>query len=291
MAISRDLRWSWQNREITVGLDEAGRGPMVLLLPALSSIATRREMHPLLERLAGEFRAVALDWPGFGTDPRPGLRWTPDALSRFLADALQALEQRPHAVVAAGHAATYALHHAAYHSGFTDRLVLIAPTWRGPLPTMMGGNRPFFAKIRRLIELPMLGPALYRLNVSSFVVRRMVAGHVYSDADFLSGARLADKRKVVDAEGARFASVAFVTGGLDRAASRDGFLALARGAGVPMQVVYGGDTPPRSRAEIEALAQLPGVVTAQLPRGKLSLHEEFPDEVAAAVLPFLRASA
>jgi pimeloyl-ACP methyl ester carboxylesterase len=285
--ITRQLRWSWQDRDIVLGLDEAGSGPLLLLLPALSSISTRAEMHPLMERLAPLFRVVALDWPGFGVGPRPDLRWTPDALSAFLRHALAALGGRPHGIIAAGHAATYVLHHAAQHPGCTDRIALVAPTWRGPLPTMAGGDRPLFAKIRHLVEAPGLGHLLYRLNVSSFVVRRMVSGHVYSDPTWLRGERLMDKRKVMDATGARFASVAFVTGSLDRVASRAEFLGLAGRAGVPIMLIYGSETPSRSRAEMEALAQLPGVETARLARGKLAVHEEFPDEVVAALRPFL----
>jgi pimeloyl-ACP methyl ester carboxylesterase len=244
-------------------------------------------MHPLMERLAPQFRVVALDWPGFGTAPRPRLRWSPDALSAFLRHALAGLGARPHGVIAAGHGATYVLHHAARHPGFTDRIVLVAPTWRGPLPTMTGGDRPLFAKIRRIIELPGLGHLLYRLNVSSFVVRRMVSGHVYSDPAWLRGERLMDKRNVMDAKGARFASVAFVTGALDRVASRAEFLGLADRAGMPILLIYGGDTPRRSLAEMEALAKSPKVETARLAGGKLSVHEEFPDDVVAALRPFL----
>jgi pimeloyl-ACP methyl ester carboxylesterase len=285
--ITRELHWSWQGRQIGLAFDEAGSGPLLVLLPALSSISTRAEMHPLMARLAAQFRVVALDWPGFGAAPRPGLRWTPQPLSDFLGYALAELGARPHGVVAAGHAAAYLLHHAARHPGFADRIALVAPTWRGPLPTMAGGVRPLFARIRRLVELPGLGQHLYRLNVSSFVVRRMVSGHVYSDPAWLHGERLMEKRKVMDAKGARFASVAFVTGGLDRVADRAEFLALAGGAGVPILLAYGADTPPRSRAEMEALAGLPGVTTARLARGKLSVHEEFPDDVAAVLRPFL----
>jgi pimeloyl-ACP methyl ester carboxylesterase len=285
--ITRELRWSWQGHDMVLGLDEAGSGPLVLMLPALSSISTRCEMHPLMERLAAQFRAVTLDWPGFGTAPRPDVSWTPDALSAFLVHALGTLGARPHGVIAAGHAATYVLHHAAQHSGFTDRIALLAPTWRGPLPTMAGGDRPLFARIRRLIELPGLGPVLYRLNVSAFVIRRMVAGHVYSDPAWLSGKRLSDKRKVTGGRGARFASVAFVTGGLDRAASRAEFLELAGRAGVPILLVYGSETPRRSMAEMAALAELTGVTAVRLARGKLSVYEEFPDEVALALRPFL----
>ena len=95
------------------------------------------------------------------------------------------------------------------------------------------------------------------------------------------------KRQVMDAKGARFASVAFVTGALDRVASRAEFLGLAGHAGVPILLIYGGETPRRSLAEMEALGQLPGVETIRLACGKLSVHEEFPDDVVAALQPFL----
>jgi pimeloyl-ACP methyl ester carboxylesterase len=38
---------------------------------------------------------------------------------------------------------------------------------------------------------------------------------------------------------------------------------------------------------MEALAALPGAELKLLPHGKLSLHEEFPDAVVAAIRPFL----
>src|SRR6516164_3365287 len=84
MINTRELNWSWQGQDIVLGLDEAGRGPVVLLLPALSSISTRGEMHPLMERLASRFHTLTIDWPGFGTRSRPEVTWTPNALSSFL---------------------------------------------------------------------------------------------------------------------------------------------------------------------------------------------------------------
>jgi len=295
---TREFSWVWQGKKIVLGLDEAGKGALVVLLPALSSISTRREMHPLMQRLAPDFHVVALDWPGFGTLPRPSVTWTPDALSAYLQHALQTVVARPQRadeageaapprLIAAGHAATYALYHAFHHPGSVERMALIAPTWRGPLPTMAGGRRPLFAKIRRAVEAPVIGALLYRLNVNPFVVRKMVAGHVYSEPGALSAARSAEKREVFAARGARFASAAFVTGGLDRVSSRDDFLTLAAGAAPPLLLVYGAETPARSRAEMEALAALPGVRCERLPRGKLSVHEEFPDDVYAAIKPFL----
>jgi pimeloyl-ACP methyl ester carboxylesterase len=69
--------------------------------------------------------------------------------------------------------------------------------------------------------------------------------------------------------------------------SRSDFLSLAANIKVPILLVYGGETPRRSRAEMEALAMLPGVQTVCLEKGKLSLYEEFPDEVTHAVRSFL----
>jgi pimeloyl-ACP methyl ester carboxylesterase len=120
------------------------------------------------------------------------------------------------------------------------------------------------------------------------VVRYMAAGHVYAEPAFLAGERLREKLAVTRAPGARFASVRFVTGRLDPLASREEFLALARRAAAPILVVYGAETPPRSRAEMAALAGVPGIRSVVLPRGKLAVHEEFPDATAAAIAPFLR---
>src|SRR3981081_4432295 len=189
--MAREIRCKWENVEGTLGLDEAGSGPSVVLLPALSSISTRAEMQPLFDRLAPAFRVATVDWPGFGDLMRPRTDWTPDLLSAFLNRFLSEIVPPPHAVVAAGHAATYALYQAVHQPGTIERLVLIAPTWRGPLPTMMGDQRPWFARIRDAVDLTGLGPILYRLNVSRFVVARMAREHVYSDPDWLGGDRLA----------------------------------------------------------------------------------------------------
>jgi pimeloyl-ACP methyl ester carboxylesterase len=279
------LEWNWRGQTIRLGTDASGTGPRVLLLPALSSISTRHEMGPLQERLARRYSTLSVDWPGFGAAARPQVDWRPDAYSAFLSFLLGEVIPQPYAIVAAGHAAGYVLKHAG--NAPEAKLVLLAPTWRGPLPTVIGGQRPWFERLCRLVDVPGLGPAIYRLNVNPFVVRRMGAGHVYSDLAFLDEARLREKLAVTRAPGARFASVRFVTGRLDPLASRDEFLALARRVAAPILVVYGAETPPRSRAEMEALAALSGIRSVRLPRGKLAVHEEFPDATAEAIDAFL----
>ncbi|MBV8526065.1 MAG: alpha/beta hydrolase [Acetobacteraceae bacterium] len=284
---SRDLEWFWGGKRVVVGLSESGRGPGVLLLPALSSISTRAEMQPLMDRLEATAHLFSVDWPGFGEQSRPNIRWSPDALSSFLDHLLRKVVPQARMIVAAGHSAAYALYHAAHHPGRFARLALIAPTWRGPLPTMAGGYRPVFARIKRLIELPVLGPLLYRANVNPLMVRMMVAGHVYSQPRALARHQFSNKWRVVNASGARSGSAAFVTGGLDRVTSRPEFLALTHRLDVPILVIYGAETPPKSRSEMEALCQSPGVQSCLLPKGKLAVHEEYPDEVWRVLKSFL----
>jgi pimeloyl-ACP methyl ester carboxylesterase len=281
------LDWNWRDATIRLGIDSSGTGPTLLLLPSFSSISTRHEMRPLAEHLSPRYSTVCVDWPGFGDRARPQVDWAPEVYSAFLAFLLTSVVAHPHAIIAAGHAASYALRYVASAPQATTRLVLIAPTWRGPLPTVLGERRPFLDRLCRVVDLPGIGPLLYRLNVNRFVVRRMGAGHVYTDPAFLAGERLRQTLAVVRTPGARFASVRFVTGRLDPLAIRDEFLDLGRRARVPVLLIYGAGTPPRSRAEMEALAAIPGIRSVVLPHGKLSVHEEFPGATFEAMGPFL----
>ena len=282
-----EIEWEYQGNSVRVGMTWHGQGASVLMLPALSSISTRMEMWPLQERLGSRFTTLAIDWVGFGDRPRPPLRWSPEIYRSFLAYLLNDVVPRPFATIAAGHAAAYCLDAAAARPGSTGRLCLIAPTWRGPLPTMMGGKHPMFAQISRMVDWPVVGNLLYRLNVNRFMVRKMALGHVYAESSTLSDARFEEKMAVTRASGARYSSVRFVAGELDPMLSREAFLSAARQVNDPIMVVYGAETPPRSRAEMEALAGLPNVVATVVPDAKLAVHEEFSDEVAATIQNFL----
>lgn len=283
------FHWRWGGTQVGVGYDIRGEGRTVLLLPAFSTVSTRQEMAPLASQLGCGFRTVIVDWPGFGVDAAPALPHAPDLHLAFLEAFVAQTQTPPLAVIAAGHAAGYALMLASRQSGLWSHIVLIAPTWRGPLPTMMGGYRPLQDRIRSVIRAPAIGPLLYRMNVSRPVIAAMYRRHVYADRGRITPDFVASKEAVARHAGGRFGSAAFVTGALDPVRSRDSFLALARAQTAPILVVYGAQTPPRSRAEIEALAALPGIQGRCLERGSLGIHEEEPAAVAAAVAPVLRA--
>jgi pimeloyl-ACP methyl ester carboxylesterase len=284
------LSWTWNGAAIRVGFDCLGEGPTLLLLPALSSISTRLEMRPLQERLASSFATFAVDRPGFGDLPRPSLHWQPAAYLNFLRELLALLGLRPIATIAAGHAASYAISVAADAPSSLGRLCLIAPTWRGPLPTILPGHRGIGAWITRLGDVSGVGALLYRLNVNAPVVRMMARGHVYSNPHWLEDERFQQKMAVTKASGARFGSIRFVTGMLDLFTDRAAFIDVAKRIKDPMLVIYGAATPRRSKAEMEILGSLPQVEAVELPQGKLAVHEEFPEAVAETVLAFLNAA-
>jgi pimeloyl-ACP methyl ester carboxylesterase len=284
--------WSWRGTPIPVGyesLGPAGARP-ILMLPAMSTVSTRDELKALARQLE-TCLCIITDWPGFGDTARPRLDYDRD-LSRCFLEALVAhlrsnLEIPAFPVIACGHGAGYAIDLEARRPGIFTHLVLIAPTWRGPLPTMMSGRKPVQDRIRRLIHAPVMGDLIYRLNVSRPVVRMMYRRHVFADPGFLSDDLLADRMRVTRRPGARFASACFVTGALDPFDDRAAFLAAAGRIGSPMLMLYGPDTPPKSRAEMEALADLAGIESRLLGRGALGMAEELAVDLAPLIDGFL----
>ncbi|TPM22660.1 alpha/beta fold hydrolase [Mesorhizobium sp. B2-3-5] len=284
--IEDQIEWSADGKKVAIGLTRFGAGKNLLLLPALSSISTRTEMRSLQERLGTSFATTAIDWPGFGTLPRPRVDWRPELYRTFLRFVMESVVQ-PAATIAAGHAAGYVLAEAAENPAGFGRLCLLSPTWRGPLPTMTGRRMALFRGLVKAVDLPLIGSVIYRLNVNSTVIGMMARGHVYADPTLLTPERMAEKRAVTEAPGARYASFRFVAGELDPFIDRDAFQESARRIPTKILVAYGGGTPRKSKAEMTGLASLPDVLTVELPRGKLSFYEEFPDLTREMIAPFL----
>jgi pimeloyl-ACP methyl ester carboxylesterase len=107
--VSQQYLWTWEAQELPVIYETLGQGPSVLLLPAFSTVSTRAEMCGLAEHLAPKFQVTALDWPGFGQSPRLPLDYRPKLYHQFFQDFVKAVFDEPVAVVAAGHAAGYAM--------------------------------------------------------------------------------------------------------------------------------------------------------------------------------------
>ncbi|MEA5390809.1 alpha/beta hydrolase [Cyanobium gracile UHCC 0139] len=250
--------------------------PLWLLLPALSTVSSRSEWQPLVMAVQDRVQLVSFDWPGFGDSDRPALAYDVALLGGCLEAVLTDLTSRqagPLTLVAAGHSAAVALALAGTWSDRWSRFVAVAPTWRGPLPTMTGWSPGRFGWLRRLVALPLIGPALYRLNTSRAMLRLMLRRHVWLDPGLLTPDRLRQQQRLARRRGSRFASSAFVSGGLDAADERGWWLEQARCLQCPFHVVLATAAPPRSTREMELLAQTADAVT-HLP-GRLGLHQEF----------------
>jgi pimeloyl-ACP methyl ester carboxylesterase len=114
----------------------------------------------------------------------------------------------------------------------------------------------------------------------------MMRRHVYADPAHITDFVLEQRVRIAHRRNARFAAAAFVTGGLDVFFSRESFLEAARACPVPLFVAMGERSPPKSSAEMQALAALPHTRSVMLP-GSLAFYDEYPEETARAVAAFL----
>jgi len=277
--------WSWEGQPLTVVYETLGEGTPVLLLPAFSTVSSRGEMRGIAQRLSAQFKIVTLDWPGFGQSERPAVDYQPALYQQFLQDFVREILESPTALIAAGHAAGYVMQLAQKLPQAVSKIVLVAPTWRGPLPTM-GAKSQVSGMVRQIVRSPILGQALYKLNTTPSFLRLMYGRHVYANEAQLTPEFIAQKWQITQQPGARYAPAAFVTGNLDPVQERADFLALFQPLPVPVMVIIGEQVPPKSRIEMDLMAGLPGVQTAILP-GSLGMHEEYGSDVAESLKAFL----
>ncbi|MEO0406628.1 MAG: alpha/beta hydrolase [Cyanobacteria bacterium P01_A01_bin.135] len=277
--------WQWQGQSLMVTYETVGEGDPVLLLPAFSTVSNRAELKALAAGLMPQFQVTALDWPGFGESDRLPLDYGPALYTQFLQDFVAAIFETPIAVVAAGHAAGYALNLAAQKPKACSKLVLVAPTWRGPL-AVMGVPPAVRSGVEAMVRSPLLGQALYGLNTQPAFLKWMYRRHVFVDEQRLTPDYIQQRHESTQQLGARYAPAAFVTGGLDPVASREAFLQSIESLACPVMVVVAEQAPPASKAEMEAMVALPGVQSTRLP-GTLGQAEECGDAVAETIRPFL----
>ncbi|MDB9529655.1 alpha/beta hydrolase [Oscillatoria sp. CS-180] len=278
--------WQWQGQSLTVTYETVGEGDPVLLLPAFSTVSNRAELKDLAAGLAPHFQTTALDWPGFGESNRLPLNYSPALYTQFLRDFVAAIFETPIAIVAAGHAAGYALN-LANQMNSCRKLVLIAPTWRGPL-AVMGVPPTVRSGIKELVRTPILGQVLYGLNTQPGFLKWMYRRHVFVDEQRLTPDYIQQRHASTRKPGGRYAPAAFVTGGLDSVSSREAFLQSIKSLSCPVMVVVAEQAPPASKAEMEAMIVLPEVQSTHLP-GTLGQAEEYGDAVAETIGPFLAA--
>ena len=284
--VPENLHVNLNGRDVRVTLERRGpeNGDLWLLLPALSTVSSRGEWHDFADAMDERCELVSFDWPGFGDSERPAMAYNANTLREALTGILQHLQGadlNKINVVAAGHSAPIALGLAEQCSRQWAQIVVVAPTFRGPLPTMTGRAGQSFNWVRRLVELPLIGPLLYRLNTSRPILKLMLRRHVWVNRNLLTPQRLREQQQISRQPGARFASVAFVSGGLDAASDSRWWLAQIQNLHCPLHVVLANEAPPRSKQEMLTLADKADRVSDI--DGRLGLHEEFGQELAQSV--------
>ena len=284
--VAEQFLWNREDQDFRIVYESLGQGSPVLLLPAFSTVSTRSEMSGIAKRLATKYKAIAVDFPGFGDSGRPNVNYSHALYRDFIEDfVLTAFDRKPVAVIAAGHSAPYVLWLASKYPTVFSRIVLVAPTWQGPF-AVMGVNGVVRTLLKEIVRLPILGQILYKLNTLPSFLKFMYRRHVYVDAEKLTPDFIQDKWESTQQPGGRFAPAAFVTGNLDLAKNRNDVLGLIRGISVPIMVAIAESSPKSSRREMEAIAALPRVESVLLP-GSLGMHEEYADAIVEAILPFL----
>lgn len=241
--------WQWQGRSLIITYETLGAGAPVLLLPALSTVSTRAELTQLATTLAPRCQITVLDWPGFGDSSRLRLTYEPALYQQFLQDFVQAVFTTPPAVVAAGHAAGYAMGLAAQSAPDQNvwrKILLVAPTWRGPL-AVMGAPARLRQGVRELVRSPGVGQLLYGVNTRPSFLKWMYRRHVFVDETKLTPDYIQQRYQGTQQVGARFAPAAFVTGGLDPAQTRKEFLGYFEGLSAPVMVVLAENAPQHPR--------------------------------------------
>lgn len=151
----------------------------------------------------------------------------------------------------------------------------------------MGVPEPIRSGIRQTVCSPVIGQLLYKLNTLPSVLRFMYRQHVYTDDRILTPEFMHQRYRLTQQPGGRYAPAAFVTGMLDPVSSQEEFLHGVDSVSVPLMMVIGDDSPPASKAEMEAIAALPAVQDVHHIPGSLGLYKECAAEIANMIVPFL----
>jgi pimeloyl-ACP methyl ester carboxylesterase len=277
--------WNWQDKQHQVVYETIGEGNPVLILPAFSTVSSRTEMKGIAQILANQYQVTVLDWLGFGDSECPPVDYNPILFQQLLQDFIKARFNTPIILIAAGHASGYALKLVQDNQSLVSKLILIAPTWQGPL-RVMGLPNGVRNGVKNLVRSPIIGQALYYLNTTPSFLRLMYKRHVYVDETKLTPEFIAQKHQITSKHGARYAPAAFVTGAIDPVATRAEFLSHLSSVSIPVLIILAENAPPKSKAEMEAMKELEQVQTVRLP-GTLGIYEENPQAVTKAIQHFI----
>ena len=144
---------------------ERGEGPPLVLLHGNGVMVQDFEISGMIERLAQQYRVIAVDRPGFGHTNRPRSRsWTPAAQAEVVHKALVHLNIKQAIVVGHSWGTLVALSLALDHPADVRSLVLLSgyyfPTFRGDALTSLPTAVPIIGDLLSYTVAPLLGRAM-----------------------------------------------------------------------------------------------------------------------------------
>jgi pimeloyl-ACP methyl ester carboxylesterase len=203
--------WHFSGKQYQIVYETIGQENPVLLLPAFSTVSSRAEMKGMAKILATQYQVTVLDWLGFGESECPPVDYSPILFQQLLQDFVAAVFNNPIILIAAGHTSGYAVKLAKDVPDIVSKLILIAPTWQGPL-RVMGLPDGIRNGVKNLVRSPIIGQTLYYFNTTPSFLRLMYKRHVYVDETKLTPEFIAQKHQITSKHGARYAPAAEDTG-------------------------------------------------------------------------------
>ena len=278
-----DGTYRWRGMDVAYAAAGDEEDPDVVLVHGVYAAASGYEFEPVFERLAENYRVIAVDLPGFGRSDRPPLVYSPTLYAEFLADFATDVADAP-VVVASSLSGAYAAMAAEDGEGDDsssdretdgsdaeapfERLVLVCPT------AETAPERPW---LRTLVRSPVIGTTLYNALASKPSIRWFLTRDGYYDPDNVDPAEISYAWRSAHQPGARFAPASFVAGELD---PEEDLETLLSDLPVPVTLVWGRDAelvPLRDGRRLAETADLDLVVVdyaTQLP------HAEHPERFA-----------
>lgn len=196
----------------------AGQGEPLLLVHSVNAAASAAEVRPVFEHAAKRRRVVAIDLPGFGSSDRSDRRYTP----RLMTDALHAVSawlrrqhgERPIDALAVSLGCEFLARAAAEQPSHWGRLSLVSPTGfnGGKVRREVTGSTLAVPGLLPALKLPLWSQPLFSGLTRPSVVRYFLR-KTWGSPDI--DPAMADYAiRTAREPGARFAPLAFLSGGL-----------------------------------------------------------------------------
>jgi len=197
--------------------DTNGSGRPLVLIHSVNAAASAYEMRPIFERYRGTRPVYAIDLPGFGFSERADSRYSPAHYTGALLEFMQRVATRedPADVIALSLGSEFAARAAVFRPQLFRSLTLISPSGLSRPESRVGVQTAeangWSDAARAFLGFPLWSQAFFDLLATPASIRWFLQQSFFGDPDpGLVEYAIATAHQ----PGARFAPVAFVSGGL-----------------------------------------------------------------------------